>query len=908
MNCNRFIENMYNFTESKTHKNHINNQIMKLRSILCGMLAIAAAVACKPDEVVETPKLDVDKTSVSVNATAGEATFNVTSNKDWTASADADWVTVTPNNAKAAEKAVAVKVTAEDNTAEAARTATVTVKAGELSKTVKVTQAGKTADPTPEPEPEPELKVSDWAVVGSFTGEGWGWDAAAGIPLYILNDEYFVLYGQELPEGAQFKFLQGGAWGGAEVGADRTSVEPNTIQLKGGTNICLTAGGTYDLYLAADASKYYIMSPGKTPAEATEPAAAEVTYTVTGTLQDNNWNNMAAAGLMTKEGDYYVAKNVPFVTAATLYGGADQIEFKICNTGSWDGAYGAAAEGTYGANAEIAVVENGGNIAVVAPEGAYDVYFDKENGKAWVMTPGSTPGDAPSTPSQPQVTELYMLGGACDTGWSLDSMTAFTYNGSAWVWEGNLKIDPFRFPLQKVSNQWWPCLVPNADGTAVTYETTDVDNTYRVPAEGYYKVTVNPETYALTIEHLGDRREPAVNVTELYMLGSACDTGWSLDDMTAFENNNGIFTWIGNLKSGEEFRFPLQKVSNGWWPCLMISADGTQLVYGQSDNDKVVYHVPATGVYKITINLTDWYNRSFTIEEYTAPEQPEYPAMPEIPADYVSTTIWEGTQDMTWSTGMQELAYGKYNWTFRKAGEYIKAYINPTDPSAEWMLGVMYADENYDWNKIPGLPDSYYQPDGGIVVIELTDEIVSLLAAPNNGLVFHGQNVTITKVELYSPANAGSESVDNLVVNGDFENGSTAWMGWQWGPYTQDLDEGRNGGQSIVLTIGECTNLWDAQIVQDILPLEPGIYTYEYYAKSDASDLMIQVFAQEITTYSGIYGPNDQYATTEWTLFTGELVYDGTVADISRVGIQFGKAGVAGAKLWIDDFKLSIKK
>ena len=379
-----------------------NNNIMKLRSILCGMLAIAAAVACKPEDVVETPKLEVDQTAVSVAAEAGEATFNVTSNQDWTASADADWVTVTPNNAKAAEKAVAVKVTAEDNDAEAARTATVTVKAGELSKTVKVTQAGKTADPAPEPEPEPELKVSDWAVVGSFTGEGWGWDAAAGIPLYILNDEYFVLYGQELPEGAQFKFLQGGAWGGAEVGADRTSVEPNTIQQKGGTNICLTAGGTYDLYLAADASKYYIMSPGKTPAEATEPAPAEVTYTVTGTLQDNNWNNMAAAGLMTKEGNYYVAKNVPFVTAATLYGGADQLEFKICNTGSWDGAYGASAEGIYGANAEIAVAVNGGNIAISAPEGAYDVYFDKENGKTWVMTPGYKPGDEVPGGNEPQ--------------------------------------------------------------------------------------------------------------------------------------------------------------------------------------------------------------------------------------------------------------------------------------------------------------------------------------------------------------------------------------------------------------------------------------------------------------------------------------------------------------------------
>ena len=78
---------------------------MKLRSLLCGVLAIAAAVACKPEDVVETPKLEVDKTAVSVAAEAGQATFNVTTNQDWTA--DADWVSVNPSNGKASDKAVA---------------------------------------------------------------------------------------------------------------------------------------------------------------------------------------------------------------------------------------------------------------------------------------------------------------------------------------------------------------------------------------------------------------------------------------------------------------------------------------------------------------------------------------------------------------------------------------------------------------------------------------------------------------------------------------------------------------------------------------------------------------------------------------------------------------------------------
>ena len=131
---------------------------MKIRHLLLGMLAIAGTVACKPDEPLATPELNVDKEAVILTATAGEATFNVTSNQDWTATADADWVTLDPASGAGAAEAVAVKVTAEDNEATEARTATVTVKAGELTKTVALTQAG--AEEVPGPElPTPNV---DW--------------------------------------------------------------------------------------------------------------------------------------------------------------------------------------------------------------------------------------------------------------------------------------------------------------------------------------------------------------------------------------------------------------------------------------------------------------------------------------------------------------------------------------------------------------------------------------------------------------------------------------------------------------------------------------------------------------------------------------------------------------------------
>ena len=131
---------------------------MKIKHLLIGMLAVAAAVACKrADEPVVEPKLDVDKEAVEVAATAGEASFSVTSNQPWAADCDADWVSLDPASGSASNVAVTVKVTAEDNKTAQAREVTVTVKAGELTKTVKVSQAaGKVEDPAPDPEPEPD--------------------------------------------------------------------------------------------------------------------------------------------------------------------------------------------------------------------------------------------------------------------------------------------------------------------------------------------------------------------------------------------------------------------------------------------------------------------------------------------------------------------------------------------------------------------------------------------------------------------------------------------------------------------------------------------------------------------------------------------------------------------------------
>ena len=450
---------------------------MKIRHLLIGMLAIAGAVACKPDQPVEEPVLEVNKTAVALAATAGESTFNVTANNAWTASADADWVSLDPASGGASDKAVTVKVTAEDNTATEARTATVTVKSGDLTRSVKVSQAAAQGE-TPGPGDDPTPGDVSWGMMGCFVDNLWSTD----VPM-TQEGEWIVAKGAQFTE-LTFKIRGNGSWDdatniGVAPGAERgvvngkvtvVTAEYAKANLGGDAADIRINGeaGTYDVYFNFENLEVYVMEQGYKPGEKEpqNPDPVEITYTVVGTLNNINWNNSAPEGLMTFDGQYHVAKNVPFVTAATLYGGADQIEFKIVETGSWTG-YGRVEDVVNPINTEIAVKIGGDNIMVSGAEGNYDVYFDKENAKVWVLTPGATPGDAPEAPVTP-VTEGVIwendgtVGAAAWSGspyrFSIeggDSQNECVAEIPAAVWAG-MKIAPFCVNIAPAEGaEWW---------------------------------------------------------------------------------------------------------------------------------------------------------------------------------------------------------------------------------------------------------------------------------------------------------------------------------------------------------------------------------------------------------------------------------------------------------------------
>ena len=125
---------------------------MRLRTILCGMLALAMAVGCK-EEIPFEPKLNVSRTAAEISAEGGAITVEVTSNAAWSAETDSDWITaISPSQGTASEDAVTVTIEAAEYDGTEDRTATITFNAGDLDKTLTITQTGKAAeDPSDNP-------------------------------------------------------------------------------------------------------------------------------------------------------------------------------------------------------------------------------------------------------------------------------------------------------------------------------------------------------------------------------------------------------------------------------------------------------------------------------------------------------------------------------------------------------------------------------------------------------------------------------------------------------------------------------------------------------------------------------------------------------------------------------------
>ncbi len=229
-----------------------------------------------------------------------------------------------------------------------------------------------------------------------------------------------VLLGQALGASEGFKIRANDVWNDAEnygtLNGGIVAIDSEITLVNGGgsKDMMVETAGTYDLYFYPADLKLYVMTPGKTPADAGEPVVpptpTETVYSVAGDF--NGWSDVD----MTDNGDgFYVLKNQAIVAGNG---------FKIKKNPSWADAdcWGVDAATTVTIGEAISLIQPGANIPV-SVDGTFDIYFNPTTATAYVMNAGEVPG----TPAP--AAHTYNLVGSFN-GWNVTD-TTYTMTASA---------------------------------------------------------------------------------------------------------------------------------------------------------------------------------------------------------------------------------------------------------------------------------------------------------------------------------------------------------------------------------------------------------------------------------------------------------------------------------------------
>ena len=287
---------------------------------------------------------------------------------------------------------------------------------------------------TPEPEPEPEPTDLTWYLVGNFNG----WTVADAAYTMTKEGDWFVFKGF-VADGDGFKF-NAGSWDinrGATGDVEPFELAANTEYeiVANGKNFSIAAG-TYDVYMSLDATKVYVMAegltPGQTPSEEPKPEEPEFEgvaseWGIVGVV--NNWGASADIVMYTTPTEgLFVAKNAEMPDGA----------FKIRANNEWNDAknYGFAAAGTAAVDHAYDLTCGGGSKDITLLAGTYDIYFDLNNSKVYVMTPGKAITEAEGgVVETPDASNWYLVGNF--NGWATgDANYKLTKEGNWYVFKG----------------------------------------------------------------------------------------------------------------------------------------------------------------------------------------------------------------------------------------------------------------------------------------------------------------------------------------------------------------------------------------------------------------------------------------------------------------------------------------
>lgn len=113
---------------------------MKRILFLLSMIGFFAFDACKPETDELNPQLSVNPERITISPAGGSQTISISANKDWKVSASDSWVKAAPSSGKASAQPVTVTVSGDANTTYEDRSATITVKMGDLTQVITALQ------------------------------------------------------------------------------------------------------------------------------------------------------------------------------------------------------------------------------------------------------------------------------------------------------------------------------------------------------------------------------------------------------------------------------------------------------------------------------------------------------------------------------------------------------------------------------------------------------------------------------------------------------------------------------------------------------------------------------------------------------------------------------------------------
>lgn len=203
--------------------------------------------------------------------------------------------------------------------------------------------------------------------------------------------------------------------------------------------------------------------------------------------------------------------------------------------------------------------------------------------------------------------------------------------------------------------------------------------------------------------------------------------------------NEAVFCYIANMPEEDIVVGTICQVeiSNGD-RLTEVQVDGTSVNYIVNGNN-LLFNVPTTAGSNSTVKLIS----SNGEIEYT---------FPFVSGVAEETVIWTGNFDLgNWANGMQDLAWGGYDFSALQAGNTIIVYFTQDATASSWQLKL---GRGSDWSTLP----DFQEYAGGGDATDLTAGATSFsyqLGAndvneilTNNGLIFQGANVTLTQISI----------------------------------------------------------------------------------------------------------------------------------------------------------------